>query len=269
MSDKIIIENLSVTIGGQKIIENVNASFPVGKLTAVIGPNGAGKTTLLKCILGLMNYEGKIFIDGNDIREKKDTPVGYVPQRMDIDRGLPLQVLEFLALGSESRSIIFGMNKRRKKDLESLLTQVNGAHLSEKRICDLSGGEIQKVLLAKALSGNPEILLLDEPASGIDVAGEKLFCDILENIQETTGKTVILVSHDLSVVTRHADLVVCLDKTVKCLGTPVEIMRADNMLDLFGSHSSFYIHGSEHNGTCNHSMQVSEQKYKVTEQDKG
>ncbi len=121
--------------------------------------------------------------------------------------------MEFLSLGGQKRPVIFGIGRARRDQFEHYLSMVNGSELMEKKVSDLSGGEIQRVLLAKSLCGNPDILFLDEPISGIDVAGEKLFCDILDDIQKATGKTVVLVSHDLSVVTSHADYVLCLNRS--------------------------------------------------------
>lgn len=252
MEAKIAIENLSVTLGKQIIIEDVSAEIPAGKLTAVIGPNGAGKTTLLKCILGLVHYSGRISIDGEDIAEQEQLSIGYVPQKIELDRGLPLKVIEFLSLGEQKKPVIFGINRKKREMFEHLLAMVNGLPLVDKRVNELSGGEFQRVLLAKSLCGKSEILMLDEPASGIDVGGEKLFCDILEDIQRETGKTVILASHDLTVVTSHADYVLCLNKRIKCSGSPVEVMTTDNLLDLFGPHSGLYLHAESHDVTCQH-----------------
>jgi zinc transport system ATP-binding protein len=252
MDAKITIENLSVTLGNHTIIEDVSAEIPAGKMTAVIGPNGAGKTTLLQCILGLVPFKGKIRIGGRDITQQEHPSIGYVPQKMEFDRGLPLKVMEFLSLGGQKRPVIFGIGRARRDQFEHYLSMVNSSELTEKKMSDLSGGEMQRVLLAKSLCGNPDILFLDEPVSGIDVAGEKLFCDILDDIQKSTGKTVVLVSHDLSVVTSHADYVLCLNKRIKCSGTPIEVMTTDNLLDLFGPHSGLYIHGESHEVMCTH-----------------
>ncbi len=252
MDTLIHIENLSVSLGNQKVLDDVSAEIPSGKLTAVIGPNGAGKTTLLKCILGLVHYSGTISIGGKDRAEQERSSIGFVPQRMELDRGLPLKVIEFLSLGERGKSVIFGIEKKRRERFEHFLTMVNSLPLIEKRVSELSGGELQRVLLAKSLCRNPEILLLDEPASGIDVGGEQLFCDILEDIQRQTGKTIVLVSHDLTVVTSHAHYVLCLNKTVKCSGSPVEVMTTDNLLDLFGTHSGLYLHGESHDVICTH-----------------
>ncbi len=246
MNIAISTKNLSVSFGNQLIIENITLDVPRGQLTAVIGPNGAGKTTFLKCILGLLPYDGEIFISGMKVDEKKRPRIGYVPQRMELDRGLPITVFEFLALGVRARPVFLGIGKERRHHLGNLLERVKGSHLGGKQLSELSGGEFQRVLLAKALNGDPSILLLDEPVSGIDIRGEELFCDLLEDIQKETEKTVILVSHDLTVVTRHADFVLCLDKKLKCTGPPLEVMKTDNLFDLFGDHAGFYLHGDGH-----------------------
>ncbi len=251
MSYTIKIENLSVSLSGKTILEDVNVTIESGKLTAIIGPNGAGKTTLLKCIMGTIPYRGKIKILTPAGTEVNDPKIGYVPQHLAIEPGTPLSVCEFLSLGT-GKPILLGTGRKRRKQLESLLYRVRGEHLIDKTLAELSGGELQRVLLARSLSDKPEVLLLDEPASGIDIAGEELFCELLEDIQKATGKTIVLVSHDLSVVTRHADSVICLDKTIKCSGLPVEIMSRENLLSLFGPHSSLYLHGDEHDSVCRH-----------------
>lgn len=252
MSVKIDIERLSVTIGNHTILEDVSAEIPAGKLTAIIGPNGAGKTTLLKCILDLIPYRGKISISGEETSIREDVSLGYVPQKIEFDRGLPLTVLEFLCLGAGMKPVIFGIGKKRTELFKEYLSMVDATDLIGKNVGELSGGEMQRVLLAKSLCGNPDILLLDEPVAGVDIGGEQLFCDILDDIQKSTGKTVILVSHDLSVVTSHADYVLCLNKNVQCSGSPVDVMTTDNLLSLFGSHSGLYLHGDSHDVTCSH-----------------
>ncbi|RMG59316.1 MAG: metal ABC transporter ATP-binding protein [Deltaproteobacteria bacterium] len=249
MSVSVRVENLSVSLGGKKILEGVTFSVQAGSLTALIGPNGAGKTTLLRALMKTVPFEGSVSFLRPGGERVEEPSIGYVPQKVNLDRGLPLTVVEFLSLGG-GRSLLLGAAKGKERRRE-LLSRVGAGHLSGKKLGDLSGGELQRVLLARALVDDPDILLLDEPASGIDVAGEELFCEMLESIQKETGKTVLLVSHDLSVVTRHADSVICLDRTVQCQGPPVEIMTRENLLTLFGPHSSLYLHGSEHE-TCDH-----------------
>lgn len=233
------IQNVSVTRGGVKILIDVNATIYADEITAVIGPNGAGKTTLLAAILGLIPYEGTIRFFPE--RENSSPPsIGYVPQRLDFDRGTPITVADFLSLSIQRRPLWFGLGK--KKAIREELEKIEAAHLEKRMLGTLSGGEFQRVLLALALQVEPDILLLDEPAAGVDVAGEELFCDLLSNLQQEGNFTLVLVSHDLSVVSSHAERVLCLNRTVSCSGKTAEILTSDNLDRLYGGHYSVYHH---------------------------
>jgi len=238
----ITIEGLTVKIKDFVLLDNVNASINCGETTAIIGPNGAGKSTLLSAIMGFIPYKGKINFCQSTQHCKGAPHIGFVPQRTDFDRGMPVTVLDYLCLSQQKKPLWLGINKALiEKSMENL-ERVAAAHLAKRLLGKLSGGEFQRVLLALSLMMNPDILLLDEPVSGVDVAGGELFCDLIEALHKEKRFTLILVSHDLSVVTKHADQVICLDKTVLCQGRALEVLTKENMLKVYGMHQGLYDH---------------------------
>lgn len=246
------IRNLSVALGGVPILVDVTTDIVFGEVTAIIGPNGAGKTTLLSAILGLVPYQGKIRFCPC-LEHGGGTPrVNYVPQQLDFDRGAPVTVLEFLCLSTQRRPLWFGPRKRARSEALGNLERVNAAHLAARPLGRLSGGEFQRVMLALALAPKPDILLLDEPVSGVDAGGEELFCELLDKLRKEAGFTLILISHDLHIVTRHAEHVVCLNKRVQCEGRAVDVLTPENLKALFGMHSGFYAHGGTRTGGAEH-----------------
>lgn len=230
----VTFENVTVTLSGVPILDSVNATVPRGSSTAIIGPNGAGKTTLLMALLGQVGYTGAIRMvsprGGDQMR------IGYVPQRLDFDRGMPLTVLELMVMGLQRRPLWFGARRRRRKQAMDVLEAVSATHLAQRRLGALSGGELQRALLALALQQDPELLVLDEPSAGVDIVGGHLFCELLEALQREKGFTQIMVSHDLSIVTAHASHVICLSRSVKGEGNPSETLRAEVLEATFGIH---------------------------------
>lgn len=233
--------NVSVVLNHFAVLSNVTASIPRGKVTALIGPNGAGKTTLILAIMGIVPYKGEILFSGKDAREGRPR-IGYIPQHLDFDRGLPLTVLDFLALSSQRLPLWIGYSRSARKLALKALQEVGVEHLSNRKIGHLSGGELQRVMLAMAISRQPEILILDEPAAGVDVDGEALFCDFLSRVQKEAHITMILVSHDLSVVSGHAEHVICLNRNVKCQGGALEVLTPESIMGVYGPHASLYKH---------------------------
>jgi len=233
MSNAIECRDLNVTLNRVSILKNVSVSIPVGGSTAIIGPNGAGKTTFIKAILGELAYTGEITFSGYNGRKPR---VGYVPQRLHFDRGLPLQVIELMVMGVQRRPIWLGIQKEAKAKAMALLSSVKAAHLAERTIGALSGGELQRVLLALALQQDPELLILDEPAAGVDPHGELLFCEILENQRSLRKYTQLMVSHDLGTVSNHATHVICLNKEVAAEGAPAEVLNQEVLTTIFGAH---------------------------------
>ena len=232
------IRNLGVCLRKIDILTEVNCSIPAHRTTAVIGPNGAGKTTLLLAILGLVPFSGSINFN---VLEKGRPSIGYVPQRLEFDRGLPCTVEDLMTTSICRKALWLGKKQKIKSQVRAGLERVGAEGLKNRFIGKLSGGELQRVLLAMALEGNPSILLLDEPTAGIDAPGEQLFCDLLSDIQNQADLTVILISHDLSVVSNHAQHVICLNKTVRCSGG-LNTLTEENLLKTFGLHVQIYPH---------------------------
>ncbi|MGL4209220.1 MAG: metal ABC transporter ATP-binding protein [Candidatus Adiutrix sp.] len=225
------IKNLSVTFGHHQALSSVCAQVPKGGQTVIIGPNGGGKTTLVKSILGQVPTLGQI------IFEKNAPIIGYVPQGLDFDRQMPLTVLEFLSLGLCDFPLWLGAKAKLHPQIIDLLTTVKAAHLINHRLGALSGGELQRVLLASALSLKPEILIMDEPATGVDVYGEQLICELLDSFK--THFTILMVSHDLPTAKAHADWVICLNRRVIAQGPPEAIFNSPAIAATFGLHSHF------------------------------
>ncbi|MBR2364117.1 MAG: metal ABC transporter ATP-binding protein [Lentisphaeria bacterium] len=232
------IEEVSVKLGGVNILENVCFHVPQGVCTAIVGPNGAGKTTLVKALLGDVTHTGKILFrqkNREDFSEKR--PVfGYVPQRLQFDRLLPLTVMEFLACSFCFRPVFFGISRSFRSMAEEYLNEVDCIRVKDRKLGALSGGELQRVLLALALMRKPEILILDEPAAGVDFKGEKLCCELLEMFRKKQNFTQIMVSHDLSTVAAHAAHVVCINHQVYAEGDPEKVLTSRALLDTFGLH---------------------------------
>ncbi|MDA8121448.1 MAG: metal ABC transporter ATP-binding protein [Deltaproteobacteria bacterium] len=237
------IRNLSVRAGGREILSGIDADIRCGEVTALIGPNGAGKTTLLHAILGLVPYTGEIRFCRSEEHGKGTPRIGYVPQRIDLDRNAPLTVLDFFAISSQRYPVFFGRSRRSRTDAEAALAKGGALHLIHRPLGKLSGGELQRVLLALALRGSPDILLLDEPVSGVDVSGEELFCDFLEQIHRESRFSLLLVSHDLSVVTRHADRVICLNRSIVCQGSATQVLTPETLSTMYGSGARLASHG--------------------------
>lgn len=231
------LKGVTVEAGGKALVRDVNLSIGRGEMVALIGPNGAGKTTLLRAILGLMRYSGQIRVNGR---------VGYVPQRVQYDRTLPMTVLEFLALTLQRAPVVFGISQATKRKALGLLENVGAAKLARSSLGGLSGGELQRVMLASALHGSPELLLLDEPAAGVDIEGEATFLEIIHDQVHHKGATVVLVSHDLSVVSDITDRVVCLNVDLKCEGNAKDLLTAERIAEVFGGHKAVYGHHHHH-----------------------
>jgi len=246
----IIIEELTVKRGEKTLLDSVNASIHCGETTAIIGPNGAGKTTLLAAIMGLIPYSGKVTFCHAREHGGGAPVIGYVPQRIEFDRGMSMTVTDYLCLSHQKRPLWLGKKREILKLSLKCLKRVASGHLAESQLGRLSGGEFQRVMLALSLMDDPDILLLDEPVSGVDVAGEELFCDLIEQLHKEKMFTLLLVSHDLSVVTSHADRVLCLNQTVKCEGKTVEVLTEETLSSIYGSHKGLYSHDhcSHHGG---------------------
>lgn len=231
--------------GGTPILRGVTADIARGGVTALIGLNGSGKSTLLRALVGEFPVRGKvIYRCGHDHSRPRPEYVGYVPQRLTIDPRLPITVRDLLGLALNRRPIFFGLGRAISPRLQALLAKVGVADLLDVPVDGLSGGQLQRVLLALALDPEPELLLLDEPAAGIDFKTQQGFYELIADLNRTTGVTVLLVSHDLSVVSRFAGQVLCLrDGVIQCQGPPQRILTSDVLADTFGPEMRVFAHG--------------------------
>jgi len=213
----------------------VNLHIHCGELTALIGSNGAGKSTLLKALLGEIPHTGEILFEKKNENLMKKPIIGYVPQKLEFDLSSPMSVLDVFAATQSKRPVWFGASKKiRQKVLESL-QRVEAEQLIDRPIGVLSGGELQRILLALALEPIPNILLLDEPVAGIDQNGLKLFYQMVADLGKNYDLSIILVSHDLQLVAKYADRVAFLNHgTVESCGAPREVFASQPVKDLFG-----------------------------------
>lgn len=229
-----MFDRVTVRLSGVSILEEVTAKAPRGGCTAVVGPNGAGKSTLLLALLGHVPFAGSIRVAAST--EGGKPRIGYVPQRLQFDRGLPMTVRDALVMGLQRRPLWLGTNRTSRDRARELLAAVRAESLEGRMLGVLSGGELQRVLLALALEQDPDLLVLDEPASGVDIKGGQLFCELLERLRRERGFTQLMVSHDLATVTHHATHVVMLNRRVVAEGTPQAVLTTANLGAVFGMH---------------------------------
>lgn len=228
------IKNLQVKKSGHIILNNVTLTANHGETLALIGKNGAGKTTLLKAILHSMDFRGKIdFFDskGNKISNPK---IGYVPQRLSFDRNTPITVLDLFCANSSNLPVWIGHSKSKKQKAEAILEKVGAKNLISKSIGKLSGGELQRILLAFALEPMPDILLLDEPVSAVDRKGISQFYSVISSLREDYHMPVILVSHDLGHVVKYATNYALIDHDVKETGKAKDLPDSVAVRQTFG-----------------------------------
>lgn len=226
------IQDLSVKIGGNPIIDNINLHVHCGEMVALIGPNGAGKSTLLKAILGQQSYDGVISfsVPGQRNRNPK---IGYVPQSPAFDPGDPVSVADLFSCCMSKRPSFLGQSKTMRQKILACLERVHGEELIDKRVGTLSGGELQRILLALALEPIPNILVLDEPLSGVDVEGMALLMDVLDEIRDTYDLSILMTTHDFSMLRRYADQVALIDQRIICQGMPEEVLDSEDFQRVF------------------------------------
>ena len=226
------VQNLSVCIGGDNILKDVNLHVHCGEMVALIGPNGAGKSTFLKAILGQREYDGIIAFSAPGERSRKPR-IGYVPQSPAFDPSDPVSVADLFACCQSRRPAFLGLSKAARKDILEMLDMVHGADLIDKRVGTLSGGELQRVLLALALEPMPNILILDEPLSGVDVEGMQSLMDMLDEIRKTCDLSILMTTHDFSMLPRYADQVVLIDHGIKIKGSPETVLNSEEFRTAF------------------------------------
>jgi zinc transport system ATP-binding protein len=222
-----------VEYSGVQALQGVNLHFHCGELTAVVGPNGGGKSTLLKAILGEVRFSGEIRFQPSD-GEPVMPVIGYVPQRVTVSHDTPMSVLDFMLLSMQTFPVWLGVRKNARKQAETALETVSAEHLIRRKIGELSGGELQRVLLARAMNPVPEILLLDEPVSGVDAKGLALFYETICDLRRRYDISIILVTHDIAAIAPHADRMLVLNKTLLADGTPSEVIADDALVRLLG-----------------------------------
>ena len=248
------IRGLKVNLGGRPVLNGIDADILRHKITALIGLNGSGKTTLLRALIRECPYQGVVrYFCGHDHTRHRPEHIGYVPQRITIDPRVPLTVREFFALALQRRPLFLGVSSSVVDRAKDFLTRVGAKHLLDRPVAKLSGGELQRVLLSLALEPKPELLLLDEPAAGIDFADQKPFYDLLGEINRERNVTILIVSHDLSVVSAHAHHVLCLTNgRIECQGPPSTVLTPDVIAKTFGQGKSIYSHVHDDGSACGH-----------------
>lgn len=225
--------NINVTLGGRHILRNTSVDVDAGKILTIIGPNGGGKTTLIKVLLGLLKPES------GSVERAEGVQVGYVPQKCFVDQSMPMNVLRFMKMHPNTNS----------KAIQAALSMVNATHLLTHAVHNLSGGEWQRVLLARAILKTPQVLMLDEPVQGLDYNGEAEFYQLIQKIKHESGCTVVMVSHDLHVVMGATDEVICLNGHVCCYGKPDTVAQHPEYISMFGKQNAeaFAVYSHHHN----------------------
>ncbi|WP_252272201.1 zinc ABC transporter ATP-binding protein ZnuC [Pseudomonas subflava] len=234
MSDALIqLDGVGVAFAGQPVLQQVQLTVRPGEIVTLIGPNGAGKTTLVRAVLGLLKP------DSGTVRRKTRLRIGYMPQKLHVDPTLPLSVLRFLRL-------VPGVDRAAAR---AALEEVGAGQVLDSPLQSVSGGELQRVLLARALLRQPELLVLDEPVQGVDVAGQAELYRLITQLRDRHGCGVLMVSHDLHLVMSTTDQVVCLNRHVCCSGHPEQVSNDPAFVELFGQDAkslAIYHHHHDH-----------------------
>lgn len=231
---RIALDKVSVTRGGQVLLQDVSMHIHCGQLTVLIGQNGAGKTTLIRALLGELPHGGAIRHVDEQNREVPRLRTGYVPQHLQFDKEMPVTVEDFLAAAFSKRPVWTGVSRKTRAAVQEALRTVEGEALAKRPLGRCSGGELQRVLLALAIHPAPDLLVLDEPVSGVDQNGLKMFLDTVARLKQHHHMAILLVSHDLNLVRQYADHVVLLDKTVLVQGTPDAVYASPEFQRIFG-----------------------------------
>jgi zinc transport system ATP-binding protein len=233
-------DHVCVRFGSEEILHDISLQVAAKEIVTILGPNGSGKSTLLRALLGIVPVaEGRI-------SRAKDLRVGYVPQKLTIDRTMPITVRRFLSLPTRVTD----------QAAAEALARVGMAGQEREQMTTLSGGQLQRVLLARALLGKPQILMLDEPTSGLDQPGEAAFYRLIEEVRAETGAAVLMISHDLHVVMAASDRVICLNGHICCEGTPRVVSNAPEYRALFGlgTQGALALYRHEHDHAHDHAQ---------------
>jgi zinc transport system ATP-binding protein len=229
MSNALDVRHLAISFGGVALVDDLSFTVAEGDSLAIIGPTGSGKTVLFRALIGALPYRG-------EIRWAAGAKVGYIPQKLDIERDLPITGNDFLLakarVGRASRDEI-----RRALDLVNLTEDT-----TRKPVGTLSGGQFQRLLLAFALLGEPSVLLFDEPTAGIDEPGEERLYDRIDRLKQERHLTLLLISHELSLVYRYATQVLCLGRGRSYIGPPADVLTPQKLEELYGSPMKYHVH---------------------------
>lgn len=228
--------DVSVDFGSSNVLNKINFCIDEGEIAAIVGPNGAGKTTLLKAILGLIPYKGKITLQGARIQNNYDK-LGYVPQKFNFDKTFPITVKEFISLT---------IKPIKKYRINEVLDEVDMTKFANKMIGELSGGQLQRVLIARALINEPRLLLLDEPTTGVDIDGMTAFYDLIDHLNKEHKTTIVMISHEINVVYSYATFVLCLNRDLYCQGIPKTALTKEVMKAMYGKDVDVMPHSHKH-----------------------
>ncbi len=228
------LQHVGITKDGRSILDHIDLSLASGEIVTLIGPNGAGKSTLVKLILGLEEPSRGV------IQRTPGLRIGYMPQHIHIEQTMPLKVQRLLSIAGG----------RQSPDVGTVLAQVNATHLADKSVQSLSGGELQRILLARALLRNPQLLVLDEPVQGVDINGQAELYKLITRIRDERGCAVLMVSHDLHLVMATTDRVICMNHHICCSGLPEHVSNDPAYQELFGLQDTdglaLYAHHHDH-----------------------
>lgn len=227
------INHLGVAFGEQEILRDINLHIHCGSLNAVIGRNGAGKSTLIRAVLGDIPHTGNIEFKDRENGRIQKMKIGYVPQSLNVEKQTPVSVYDMIAAYQSRVPVFFMRGKKIRRQIQEYLKIFEADYLIDKQVCNLSGGELQRVLLSMALMDSPNLLLLDEPVSGIDRNGMELFYKTIYELKESYDLAVILISHDLEYVRRYADKVVLLEGTILKQGSVKEVFGSTEFAQVF------------------------------------
>ncbi len=225
----ITLDKVSMAFGQRPVLQNISMQLMQGEITTLIGPNGAGKSTLVKLILGLLSP------DSGSVTPASQLKIGYMPQKISIDPSLPISTCRFLQLANTSH-----------RDCHQALEMVGISHLAKSPIQNLSGGELQRALLARAILRKPNFLVLDEPVQGVDVTGQNTLYKMIGELSKSLNCGVLMVSHDLHLVMSATDKVICLNQHICCQGHPEHVTQDPAYIDIFGQTTAIYTHQHDH-----------------------
>ncbi len=232
------LKEISLKINNRQILSDINLEIKQGEITTLIGPNGGGKTSIARILIGILKANsGTVFVS-------KNAKIGYMPQKITIEKTIPLRVIDFITLTS------CNWQKKKTEEIDKLSSKLGISNILTNSIHQISGGQLQKVLLISALINNPEILVLDEPTQYMDVSSQNDFYQIIEEIREQKKCAVLIISHDLHIVMQRTNQVICINQHICCKGTPESINQHPEYLSLFGNNKTdniaIYSHRHDH-----------------------